>query len=148
MATAFLFYRSGLKTEKAVIVQKDQREFWQILFRQKFDLSKVSLKVRFAGEAAKDLGGPIREFLTLCMRRFLDLGSMVFGSSKSLCFTAIAEAILADKYYKLGQITVLSILTTGRGPECLHPAIVRAIFQVKQPEVIENIEDAFITHDL
>ena len=108
----------------------------------------MSLKVRFAGEAAEDLGGPIREFLTLCMRRFPDLGFMVFGSSKSLCFTANAEAVLADKYYKLGQITALSILTIGRGPECLHPAIARAMFQLKQPEVIENIEDTFITHDL
>ena len=129
-------------------MQRDQRQFWQILFRQKFDLSKVSLKVRFAGEAAEDLRGPIGEFLTLCMRRFPDLGFMVFGSSKSLCSTANVKAVLADKYYKLGQITALSILSIGRGPECLHPAIVRAMFQVKQPEVIENIEDAFITHDL
>ena len=63
------------------------------------------------------LFGPIREFLTLCMRKFLDLGSMVFGNSKSLCFTENAEAVLADKYYKLVQITALSILTTGRVPE-------------------------------
>ena len=82
------------------------------------------------------------------MRRFPDLGFTVFGSSKSLSLTANAEAVLADKYYKLGQITALSILTIGRGPECLHSAVVQAMFQVKQPEVIENIEDAFITHDL
>ena len=46
LATAFPLYQSGLKTEKVVIVQRDQRQFWQILIRQKFDLSKVSLKVR------------------------------------------------------------------------------------------------------
>ena len=63
-------------------------------------------------------------------------------------FRVHAEAVLADKYYKLGQITALSILTIGRGPECLHPAIARAMLQLKLPEVIENIEDAFITHDL
>ena len=51
-------YQSGSKTEKVVIVQRDQRPFWQILFRQKFDLSKVSLKVCSAGEAAEDLQDP------------------------------------------------------------------------------------------
>ena len=35
-----------------------------------------------------------------------------------------------------------------RGPECLHAAIVWPMFQFQQPEVIENVEDAFITHDL
>ena len=53
LVTAFLLYQSGLKTEKVVIVQTDQRQFWQILFRQKFDLSKVSLKVRFTGGVVK-----------------------------------------------------------------------------------------------
>ena len=100
------------------------------------------------GEAPEDLGGPILEFLTLCMRTFPDLGFIMFGSSKSLCLTANAEAVLAGKYYKLGQVTALSILTIGRGTECLHPATVRFIFQVQKPEVIENIEDAFITYDL
>ena len=42
----------------------------------------------------------------------------------------------------MGEVTALSILTNGREPECLHPAIVRL------PEVIENIKDAFITYDL
>ena len=156
LATAFLLYQSELKTEKVVIVQRDQRQIWQMLFRQNFDLSKRSLKVRskrslkvrFAGEVAEDLGGLIREFLTLCMRRFPDLGFMVFGSRKCLCFTANTEVVLAEKYYKLGKVVVLSILTIGTGPECLHPAIVRSMFQVQQLEVIENIKDAFITQDL
>ena len=114
LATAILLYRSGLKREKVVIMQRDQGQLWQILFPQKFDLSKVSLIVHFAGEAADDLGGPIREFLTLCMRRFPDLGFMVSGSNKRLYFMANAEAVLTVKYYKLGQIAALSILTTGR----------------------------------
>ena len=114
LATAILLYRSGLKREKVVIMQRDQGQLWQILFPQKFDLSKVSLIVHFAGEAADDLGGPIREFLTLCMRRFPDLGFMVFRSSKRLYFMANAEAVLTVKYYKLGQIAALSILTVGR----------------------------------
>ena len=58
LAITFLLYQSGSKTEKVVIVQRDQRPFWQILFRQKFDLSKVSLKVCSAGETAEDLEDP------------------------------------------------------------------------------------------
>ena len=41
LATAFLLYQRRLKTDKAVIVQRDQRRLWQILFRRKFDLSQV-----------------------------------------------------------------------------------------------------------
>ena len=140
LASVFLLYENGLKTEKVIIVQRNQWRFWQILFLQKFDLSKLSLKVRFVGETAEDLGGTIREFVTLCMRRFLDLVFMVFGSSKSFWFTANVEASLAEKYYKLGKISGLSKLTIDRGPKCLHLAIVQSMFQVQQPKVIENIE--------
>ena len=106
------------------------------------------MKIRFVGERPEDLGGPIRESLTLCMRTFQDLGFMVFNSIKSLCLTANTEAVLREIYYKLGEITALSILIIDRELECLQPAIVRFIFQVQKPEVIENIEDAFITYDL
>ena len=82
------------------------------------------------------------------MRTFQDLGFMVFNSIKSLCLTANTEAVLRDIYYKLGEVTALSILIIDRELECLQPAIVRFIFQVQKPEVIENIEDAFITYDL
>ena len=100
LATAFLLYQRRLKTDKAVIVQRDQRRLWQILFRRKFDLSQVQKylwKWGFPGEAAEDLGGPIGEFLTLCMRRFPDLGFTVFGSSKSFWLTANAKGVLAEK---------------------------------------------------
>ena len=58
LAITFLLYQSGSKTGKVVIVQRDQRPFWQILFHQKFDLSRVSLKVCSAGEAPEDLEDP------------------------------------------------------------------------------------------
>ena len=73
---------------------------------------------------------------------------MVFNSIKSLCLTANTEAVLPEIYYKLGEVTALSILIIDRELECLQPAIVRFIFQVQKTEVIENIEDAFITYDL
>ena len=104
------------------------------------------MKIRFVGERLEDLGGPIRESLTLCMRTFQDLGFIVFDSIKSIYLTANTEAVLPEIYYKLGEVTALSILIIGRELECLQPAIVRFIFQVQKPEVIENIEEAFITY--
>lgn len=37
-------------------------------FRQNFDLSLKEMKIRFAGEADADVGGPFKEFLALCMK--------------------------------------------------------------------------------
>ena len=35
----------------------------------------------------------------------------------------------ADRIYRLlGQLAALSIITIGRGPECLNPSVVSAMF--------------------
>ena len=141
-------YNATPKPEKTVIVQRDNRRFWSILFRQKFNLTRDTIVIRFAGEAAADVGGPMREFLTLAMKRFPELGSMIFGGSTKICFSSDTESILLEKYRTLGQLTGISILTLGRGPECLHPAIVRAIYKVEQLTEIEPVEDASICHSL
>ena len=119
-----------IKNKENCSCAKRPETICQILFRQKFHLPKVSLKIRLISERPEDLGGLIRESLTLCMRTFQDLGLMVFDSIKSLCLTANTEAVLPEIYYKLGEVTALSILIIGRELECLQPAIVRFIFQV------------------
>ena len=125
-----------------MLVQRDSRLFWDILFRQNFDLSAQEIRVRFAGEAAADVGGPFREFLTLSMQRFGELSYLLIGEPGNFAFKQNPEALLQKKLFKLGQITALSILFHGRGPECLHPSIVRALFNIGQPDVIEHINDA------
>ena len=119
-----------IKNRESCSCAKRPETICQILFRQKFHLPKVSLKIRLISERPEDLGGLIRESLILCMRTFQDLGLMVFDSIKSLCLTANTEAVLPEIYYKLGEVTALSILIIGRELECLQPAIVRFIFQV------------------
>ena len=55
-----------------------------------------------------------------------------------------------DKYKaeKLGQLTAVSMLMIGRGPECLHLAVVRESFKQAQPHEIESIDDGQVMHDL
>ena len=133
---------------KTIIVQRVPEKFWNILLKQSFDLVQHNLNIRFAGEAAADQGGPYREFLTLAMKHFPNLTNMFVGNSSQLCFSSHPESILEQNYFKLGQLVGVSVLTFGRGPGCLHPALVRAMFDIKQPEVIEDVDDGVIKNDL
>ena len=47
---ALFWYKAKLQLDKkTIIVQRDQRMFWKIIFRQKFDVSVNPLNIRFAG---------------------------------------------------------------------------------------------------
>lgn len=141
LSVAYNEYIQRNKTSKTFLVQRDRHVFWNIVFRQKFDLSKEELRVRFAGESASDHGGPQREFLTLSMQWFADNVSLLFGAKDSCGFKSNVEALLEGKYKKLGELTALSILLQSRGPECLHPAIVRCLFDKEQPLKFETFDD-------
>lgn len=77
-------YNSTEKILKNVIVQRDLAKFWGVLLLQNFDLKRHILNIRFAGEAAADVGGPYREFLTSCMKNFHLLNVETFGSANGL----------------------------------------------------------------
>ena len=49
------------------------------------DLRTESISVRFVGEAAADVGGPLSEFLTLCMRNIWKCG-IFHGSQVDVYF--------------------------------------------------------------
>ena len=100
--------------------------------------------VRFGGEAGADVDGPLREFLIFCMRKLPLLGQLVLGEPTSLAFLLSSEGILQKQFYKLGQLSVYSILLLGRGTECFCPAVARALFRQEQPLFLEEIEDGFI----
>ena len=57
---------------------------WPVLFRQTLNVKEHDIKVRFAGEAAADCGGPLRESLTLATKRFCDIPSIVTGNHYNL----------------------------------------------------------------
>lgn len=148
VAQALLDYNPTTLEKRSVIVQRDTHKFWSLLLKQNFNLEKHQISVRFAGEAAADAGGPYREFLTLCMKHFHNVSTAVFGDQSELCFIGNAETIMSNVYYKLGQLVAVSILVLGRGPEALHPAIVRSMYNIPQPDIIEHVHDAALEHDV
>ena len=102
-----------------------------------------NVRVIFAGEGAVDDGGPFREFLRLSMQNLPKLSRMVFGEEKQVFFTA-SHADVADQcYYKLGQLSALSILPFVRDPHCFHDKLVDAIFS-KNVEVVKVNDASFL----
>ena len=132
------------KSKKTVIVQRAIDRFWTIFLKQKFDFVLHDVSVRFAGESAADCGGPFREFLTLATSRLADAGNMFFGDKSRIGFTAFPEHVIKKHYFTMGQLCGVSVLHLGRGPECFHPAITRAIYDIKQPVEIEPFDDAML----
>ena len=84
------------------------------------------------------------------MKHFPLLSDLFFGADTALCFKAAPEKIMRDYYFRTGQLCAVSILNSGRGTECLHPIIVRAIFD--QPNnadhELEYIDDAEFNYKL
>ena len=77
-----------------------------------------SVSVIIAGEGAVDDRDPFREFLRLSMQNLPKLSKMVFSEENQLFFTASPVDVGDECYYKLVQLSALSILTLGRGPHC------------------------------
>ena len=67
------------ETNRSVICQRDSIRFWDVIFRhQTFDLAEENMSVYFAGEPGPDAGGPMREFLTLRMKKNASNSRYVF----------------------------------------------------------------------
>ena len=126
-----------------IIVQRNEQKFWNVFFRNRIDLSMFNVRVIFAGEGAVDDGGPFREFLRLSMQNLPKLSRMVFGEENQLFFTASPVDVANKCYYKLGQLSALSILTLGRGPHCFHDKLVDAIFS-KNVEGVKVNDASFL----
>ena len=92
------------RIDRHVIIQRDLSRFWEVIFKQSFDLSKQKIKIRFAGEPGADAGGPYREFLTLCMKHFPLLSDLFFAADTALCFKAAPEKIMRDYYSRFQAI--------------------------------------------
>ena len=76
-----------------MIVQRDVERFWSRIFQQNFNFKTDNIKVRFAGEAGADLGGPLREFLTLCMRDFNLIPGLFIGSGSNVSLKLVPECL-------------------------------------------------------
>ena len=127
--------------ESLVILQRSREKFFSVFFRNKMkDFSENNIRVMFAGECGVDNGGPLREFLRLAMTYFGSESNLVFGNPTCCFFKAEPMSCAERKYFYLGQLSAISIVEIGRGPECLHEGLVNAIFN--KPVILdEDLDD-------
>ena len=92
-------------------------------------ISDLDFRYLWAGEAGADGGGLCREFLLSAMENFVNLLTRLFGASRVAFFSSFPAHISSKRYILLGQICAHLILHIGREPSCLHPLLVKAIFE-------------------
>ena len=107
---------SNKNVTKYVIFQRDVDHFWNVLMRQQFDLVDNDISVRFAGEAGADIGGPLRKFFTLTMKRFLDIPALILGKAGNVFLKMMPESFRKGDYYLLGELVGMAIIKIDRGP--------------------------------
>ena len=69
---------------------------------------------------------------------------MFSGEKKSICFTNDPSSVIGNHYFEVAQLVGLSVLKINRGPECIHPAVVRAMSNIEQPLELETVEDEML----
>ena len=126
-----------------MICQRDSVWFWDVIFRQTFDLAEENIAVYFTGEPGADAGSPMREFLTLHIKKMYQIADMFFGNQGSICFKLNPKCMMKNYYYKLGQLAGFAICNIGRGPEFFHLLVVKALFNkgVLELNSIPEIDD-------
>ena len=73
-----------------------------------------------------------------------EISCMFSGEKKSICFTNDPSSVIGNHYFEVGQLVGLSVLKINRGPECIHPAVVRAMSNMEQPLELETLEDEML----
>ena len=134
-----LIERDANEANRSIICHRRPSAFWRILFQQNLDAG-IRFRIIWAGEAGVDDGGPYREFLLNCMQNWPHLSGLFFGSSNKLLFASLTDAVIAKQYRLLGQLSALSIFTVGRGPHCLHPAVVDYMFSGSSNRNFDNVD--------
>ena len=92
-------------------------------FKKKFPFN-ATLKVIFLGEPAIDVGGPLREYLTLLMRDIVSNNSLFNGADDCRGPVHSMRSIESKVFCYIGQMIAVSILHGGPGPGCLSHAVV------------------------
>ena len=70
----------------------------------------------------------MREFLALFMKKMYQMADIIFGNQDNIFFRLNPKYMMKKYYYKLGQLAEFAIFNIGRGPECFHPLLVKALF--------------------
>ena len=108
------------QTEETKVCQRNSIRFWDVMFCQTFDPAEENISIYFAGEPGADADCPIREFLTLCMKKCIKW-LISFMAMKIIYFFKVNLKFLFIRsltyYYKLGPLAGFTICNSGRGPE-------------------------------
>ena len=73
------------------------------------------------------MGGPLREFFTLTMKRFPDIPTLILGKAGNVFLKMMPESFRKGDYYLLGQLVRMSIIKIKRGPECFSESLLKAM---------------------
>lgn len=92
-------------------------------FKKKFPLS-ATIRVVFLGEPAIDVGGPLREYLTLLMKEVMTNNSLFNGPTECRGPVHSMRNIETKVLCYVGQMMAVSIFHGGPGPGCLSHAVV------------------------
>ena len=78
------------------------------------------------------------------MKVLPEISFLFFGEKNSICFTNDPASVIGNHYFVVGQLVGLSVLKINRDPECIQPAVVRAMFNIEQPLELETVEDEML----
>lgn len=92
-------------------------------FRKGFPFN-ATIRVVFLGEPAIDIGGPLREYLTLLIREVMSNNSLFNGPDDSRGIVHSMKSIESRVFLHIGQMIAVSIMHGGPGPGCFSHAIV------------------------
>ena len=88
------------------------------------------------------MGGPLREFFTLTMKRFPDIPTLILGKAGNVFLKMMPESFRKGDYYLLGQLVGMSIIKIGKGPECFSASFLKAMYHLPFVDDDIEIEDA------
>ena len=90
-------------------------------------------------EGAVDLGGPMREFMTLVLEYLMD-SELFIGSRNSKLLSCSSRCLEESEYFFAGQLIAMSLVHVGIGPRCLSPILFECL--TGRPEKVSvSVED-------
>lgn len=137
---------SGTSISKFNICRSNIWEGTKRGMRRKSFSPKNKISVKFTddkgmSEGAVDLGGPMREFLTLVIEWIVN-SQLFCGSQSSKLLSCNARCLADSEYFIAGQLFAMSLVHIGVGPRCLSPILFESL--VKSPEkVCVSVEDVY-----
>lgn len=119
------------------------------MLRKSFSPSnKISVKFTDdigMSEGAVDLGGPMRECMTLVLE-YLTHSELFTGPNNSKLLSCSGKCLEESEYFLVGQLIAMSLVHVGIGPRCLSPILFECLTG-RPDKVSVSLEDV-CDHDV